>query len=120
MCWNQYVSLNTFIFGIFGLLFILYNNLYSPYKLKEFKTIGTYFFFMSFILMQGIEYVLWKNIKNKKTNHLYSFYAALLVFIQPIASLFFSILPYIQILSSNNQLSLFHISFHPSFLYLIS
>jgi hypothetical protein len=61
--------------------------------------------------MQGIEYVLWKNIKNKKTNHLYSFYAALLVFIQPIASLFmldnlflrfFMIILYLLVMSFNN------------------
>jgi len=30
---------------------------------------------MSFISMQAIEYVLWKNLKNDKINHQYSFYA---------------------------------------------
>jgi hypothetical protein len=43
---------------------------------------------MSFISMQAIEYVLWKNLKNDKINHQYSFYAAVLLFIQPVASLF--------------------------------
>jgi len=88
MCWNQYVSINTFVFGIFTLILIFFNNLYSPYKLHEFKRFGTYFFFMSFISIQAIEYVLWKNLKNDKINHQYSFYAAVLLFIQPVASLF--------------------------------
>lgn len=36
MCWNQYVSINTFVFGIFVLLIIAFNQRYSNYKLVFF------------------------------------------------------------------------------------
>lgn len=87
MCWNQYVSINTFVFGVFTLLLIAYNNKYSPYKIKEFDNIYIYFFFMSFITMQLFEFFLWRNINNTYYNHLFSVLGAFLIFIQPIASL---------------------------------
>ena len=36
MCWNEDISLNTFLFGSFSLLFIFLSNTWSKYKLKEF------------------------------------------------------------------------------------
>ena len=36
MCWNEYVSINTFIFGVFVLLLIAFNNKYSKYKIIDF------------------------------------------------------------------------------------
>ena len=87
MCWNQYVSLNTFVFGIFILLLIAYNNKYSQYKITEFQSVYTYFFFVSFISMQLIEFFLWRNLNNTFFNQFFSFIGSFLLFIQPIASL---------------------------------
>lgn len=87
MCWNKEVSLNTFIFSSFVLLLIIYNNKYTQYKVKEFNNIWVILFFISFISMQLIEFMIWKNIDNKKANKLYSKIAILLLFLQPVASL---------------------------------
>ena len=87
MCWNQNVSLNTFIFSMFVLLLIAYNNTYTQYKTPIFNNKFVYFFFISFITMQLIEFFLWRNIDNKKINNLLSMIGALLLLIQPIASL---------------------------------
>ena len=46
MCWNKEVSLNTFIFSIFVLLLIMYNNAYTQYKIEELNSIWVYLFFM--------------------------------------------------------------------------
>jgi len=87
MCWNQYVSINTFIFSMLVLGLIAFNNKYSPYKLKVFDTIFVYIFFVSFITMQLIEFFIWRNLEDKKINKLLSVLGALLLIIQPIASL---------------------------------
>lgn len=87
MCWNEHVSINTFIFGIFVLLLIAFNNKYSNYKIKEFESLYTYFFMISFISMQFIEFVLWRNLDNNFINKLMSILGSLLLVIQPIASL---------------------------------
>ena len=44
MCWNQHVSLNTFIFSMFVLLLIAYNNEYTQYKIPELNNIVIYYF----------------------------------------------------------------------------
>jgi hypothetical protein len=87
MCWNQSVSLNTFIFGVFALIMIWFNNKYSQYKTDLFKNGYAYFFFLSFMLMQLIEFFLWRNLNNKDLNHILSVIGMLLVMVQPIASL---------------------------------
>ena len=87
MCWNQYISLNTFIFSAFVLLLIVYNNNYSPYKIDELNSIYAYFFLMSFFTMQLIEFFLWRNLNDKELNKLFSFLGALLLMLQPVASL---------------------------------
>lgn len=87
MCWNQYISLNTFIFGVFVLLLIAFNNKYSNYKLNEFQNPYVYFFIMSFVTMQFIEFVLWRNLNNESINRIMSILGSLLLVIQPIASL---------------------------------
>ncbi len=88
MCWNKDVSINTFLFSIFILLLIIYNNKYTQYKLNEINNIFAYVFLLSFILMQLIEYFIWQNINNLYYNRILSFCAASLIFIQPISSLF--------------------------------
>ena len=87
MCWNQYVSINTFLFGIFVLILIAVNNKHSPYKVKEFDSIFVYLFFVSFISMQLIEFFIWRNLKNKTMNKLFSILGAFLLLIQPVLSL---------------------------------
>ena len=87
MCWNQQVSLNTFLFSLFILLLIAYNNGYTQYKLPEFSNIYVYLFFLSFISMQLIEFFIWRNINDKSLNKLFSILGLLLISFQPIFSL---------------------------------
>lgn len=86
MCWNKEVSLNTFLFSSFVLLLIIYNNKYTQYKIKELNNIWVYLFFVSFILMQLIEYFIWKNIDRPFYNKMFTIAAFILLFLQPIAS----------------------------------
>lgn len=87
MCWNQYVSINTFIFGIFALLIIAFNNNYSNYKIIFFNNSYAYLFMLSVIFMQFFEFILWRNIDNKLINKVFSILGFLLLSIQPITSL---------------------------------
>lgn len=87
MCWNEHVSLNTFVFSTFVLLLIIYNDHHTPYKIFPGTSLYFYFFILSFASMQLIEYFLWKNINDKKKVQTISILGQLLVIIQPIASL---------------------------------
>ena len=86
MCWNKDISLNTFLFSSFVLCLIIYNNAYTQYKIDELNNVYIYIFFMSFILMQLIEYFIWINIKNPLYNSIFTALATLLLIFQPIAS----------------------------------
>lgn len=83
MCWNAEVSLNTFLFSMFVLLLIIYNNAYTQYKIHSLNDIWVYLFFASFIFVQLIEYFIWKNINN----YILSFIKDLLILSQPFFSL---------------------------------
>jgi hypothetical protein len=74
MCWNENVSLNTFLFTSAVLIFIFYNNQYTQYKIEEFKDWKLYLLFFSFTSIQLVEYFLWKSIKekNKYNNKIFS------------------------------------------------
>ena len=85
MCWNQYISLNTYLFSMGMLFLMIYNNNYTPYKVNI--NVYGYFFILSFCSMQLIEYFLWKHIDDKKLNYFYSVIGQLLIAIQPIVSL---------------------------------
>jgi len=87
MCWNENVSLNTFLFSSFVLVLIIYNNSFTQYKIQEFNNIWIYLFFASFIFMQLIEFFIWRNIDNKFYNNIFSISATLLLLVQPIASI---------------------------------
>jgi len=87
MCWNEHVSLNTFLFSFFVLCLIIYNNAYTPYKIKNCQTIPCYLFIASFISMQLIEFFIWRNLNNEY-NHVFTMMALLLIIIQPLVSLF--------------------------------
>ena len=87
MCWNQYISINTFVFSAVVLLLIAFNNKYSKYKIQEFQSNYAYFFIISVISMQLIEFFIWRNINNKMMNNLFSVMGFLLLMVQPFASL---------------------------------
>ena len=87
MCWNEHVSLNTFLFSMFVLFLIIYNNAYTQYKIKDLNNPWMYLFFASFIFMQLIEFFIWRNIDNKFYNNIFSTMAAALIIFQPLASL---------------------------------
>jgi hypothetical protein len=87
MCWNSTVSLNTFLFSAFVLILIIYNNAYTEYKIKELNNIWIYLFLSSVIVMQLIEYFIWKNINNKLYNKLFSTLGSCIIFTQPIFSI---------------------------------
>lgn len=89
MCWNEHVSLNTFLFSSFVLALIVYNNSYTKYKIQELNNTWMYIFFASFIFMQLIEFFIWRNINNKFYNNFFSIIGLLLLFIQPVASIMF-------------------------------
>jgi hypothetical protein len=57
--WNEHVSLNTFLFGSFVLGLVIYNNLYTPYKIKEIHSLAAYLFLASILLTQ----LPWRNLR---------------------------------------------------------
>ena len=86
MCWNQDVSLNTFVFSMGVLLLIIYNNAYTKYKIKHFTSIYVVLFYMSFICIQLIECFIWRNLNHSFYNPFFSFLGLALLWLQPIAS----------------------------------
>jgi hypothetical protein len=87
MCWNQYVSINTFLFGIFVLFLVSFNNKYSSYKIDFFNKSYAYFFILSVISMQFFEFLLWRNINNLLINNIVSTLGLILLALQPFTSL---------------------------------
>lgn len=87
MCWNEAVSLNTFLFSMSVLCLIMYNNAYTKYKIKELDNIWVYLFFASFISMQLVEFFIWRNINDKYYNHIFSVAGTILLLFQPFFSL---------------------------------
>ena len=72
MCWNASVSLNTFVFGVFALLFSYFNDdIKIPVAIS----------YLSIIIMQLIEYFVWSKTYS---NSLLSQIAFLVIFCQPI------------------------------------
>jgi len=86
MCWNEEISLNTFVFSSFSLLLIIYNNAYTQYKIKMFTPFFI-LFVSSFIVMQLIEFFIWRNMKNPFYNNLFSIIGCIVLILQPVFSL---------------------------------
>jgi len=84
MCWNQDISINTFLFACLALLFIFFANTFTKYKTKTFDNPLIYLFLLEVAAMQLIEFFLWRNLKNKSINELFSEIASFFVFIQPL------------------------------------
>ena len=87
MCWNENISLYTFLFSGFILALIIYNNSFTKYKIQELNSKWIYFFIASFVFMQLIEFFIWRNINNKFYNNIFSILATLLLIVQPILSI---------------------------------
>lgn len=87
MCWNAAISLNTFLFSSFVLLLIIYNNAFTAYKIPELNNPWIYAFIASFVLMQLIEFFIWRNINNRFYNNVFSILASLLLAMQPAISI---------------------------------
>ena len=84
MCWNADISINTFIFGLLSLIFIYFTNTFTKYKTKEFDNPFMYVIIFSFVIMQLLEYFIWKNFKNKEMNTNLSIIGFIILMIQPI------------------------------------
>ena len=106
MCWNPDISINTFIFSCFVLLFIYFTNTYTKYKTPLFDNPIVYIFILSIVSMQLIEFFLWRNLKNKDINQSLSKLASFLFILQP---LFLMLL--IPVLKIRNTMLLFYIPF---------
>jgi hypothetical protein len=92
MCWNAEISLNTFLFSGFVLLLLMYNNNYTQYKIQFIEgvnNIWVYIFVWSFILMQLVEFFIWKNMDNPKWNSFFTSLTSILLFIQPMTTIMF-------------------------------
>jgi len=87
MCWNQAVSLNTFLFSSFVLCLVIYNNAYTQYKIQELNGFWMYIFLFSIISMQLVEFFIWRNMKNAFYNRAFTWIANILLLSQPAFSL---------------------------------
>ena len=83
MCWNADVSLNTFLFSCLALGFVYYTNTYTKYKTPLFDNPIAYAAVLSFVSMQLVEYFLWRNLKNREWNRVFSRFGLGLLAIQP-------------------------------------
>jgi hypothetical protein len=75
MCWNQSVSLNTFLFGLFAVSLGVYNKVITPLA-----GLGG----ISLISMQLIEFFAWRNLGNKDTMALLSKVGLGIILVQPL------------------------------------
>ena len=73
MCWNSKVSLNTFLFSLFGISFALFNNVIGVFG---------FLWYLSFISMQLLEYFAWENLNDKQMNKMLSQIGLFLIIIQ--------------------------------------
>jgi hypothetical protein len=87
MCWNEHVSLNTFLVSFCTLCLVYYNNHYTKYKIALFDNEWMYVLLLLAFSMQLIEFFIWRNINNKFYNSIFTMSALILLFLQPIASL---------------------------------
>jgi hypothetical protein len=84
MCWNQDISLNTFIFSCLALIFIYYTNTFTRYKTPLFDNPLVYLFILSVVSMQLIEFFLWRNLKASDINKYLSKLASFIFILQPL------------------------------------
>ncbi len=64
MCWNPDVSITTFLFSCFTLIFIYVTSTLTKYKHSLFKNKWMYLFLFALASMQLVEFFLWRNLNN--------------------------------------------------------
>lgn len=115
MCWNETISLNTFLFSSFVLGLIIYNNEMTMYKMKEMNK-WLYIFLGLIIIVQLIEFFIWKNIQNKTYNGFFTTLLFAIFFLQPISTNMLIQDKTIQ----TNMLTMYFIIFIPLAIYFLS
>jgi len=88
MCWNADISLNTFLFTTFALIFIYFSNTYTKYKSETFRNPLVYVYVFLVGSMQLIEHFVWKNLDNKLVNTNLSRLGAVIIMLQPVILMF--------------------------------
>jgi hypothetical protein len=73
MCWNANVSLNTFLFSMFGISFAYFNSVIGLFQ---------FLYFVSFASMQLLEHFAWNHLNNPTIIHFLSRVGLFLIFIQ--------------------------------------
>jgi hypothetical protein len=84
MCWNPDISINTFLFACLALLFIFFTNTFTKYKTNTFDNPLIYLYLLEVAAIQLTEFFLWKNLKNKSMNELFSKITSFIIFVQPV------------------------------------
>ena len=84
MCWNEDISINTFVFACFALLFIYFSNTFTKYKTSLFDNPLFYLLFFEIASVQLIEFFLWRNLNNKHINYILTLIVAFLITVQQI------------------------------------
>lgn len=77
MCWNAEVSLNTFIFALFGFIIGYINGFNKKILL----------FFLLFSFIQFYEYMIWVNLDSSNINKIWSLIGFIIILLEPIASI---------------------------------
>lgn len=77
MCWNAEVSLQSFLIGVTAVIVAYQHGLSLP----------TTLFCLTIVFMQLIEYFVWSTYGDQRANFRYSLVAALLLWLQPVASI---------------------------------
>jgi hypothetical protein len=113
MCWNADISINTFLFSCFVLLFIYFTNTYTKYKTPFFDNPIVYLFILSVVSMQLIEFFLWRNLKNKSVNDTLSKLASFLFILQPLFLML--LIPILKIRNTMLTLYLLFMAFYLSY-----
>lgn len=84
MCWNADVSINTFLFVCFSLIFIYITNRYTRYKTPLFDNPLMYCLFISVACIQLVEYFLWNHLNDKSANIKLTKLLCAVIFSQPL------------------------------------
>jgi len=84
MCWNADISINTFLFSCFSLIFIFVTNRFTRYKTPFFDNPLMYLFFFALASMQWVEHLLWNHLNDTSANIKLSKLLSVVVMIQPL------------------------------------
>jgi hypothetical protein len=77
MCWNERVSLNTYIVALFGTIFALANGFPAQIIIA----------LHIFSCMQLVEYFIWKNLDNTEWNQFFSLIGLIILVLEPVTAI---------------------------------